>query len=102
MLICFIVCMYLSSFIFTYEYINTKMQFYESNSTIHRSIPKENIGSIVLLSFTLMIPTILSLALMRFLFGNSDQKSEKNIPSLIFNIGKELKETLIAIMDKKN
>jgi len=61
-----------------------------------------NTGILVLLSITLMIPTILSLAMMRFLFGNNEQKEEKNIPSIIFNIGKELKETLIAFIDKKN
>jgi hypothetical protein len=38
----------------------------------------------------IMVPTILTLALMRFLFGNNNQSTEKNIPSISFNIGKEL------------
>ncbi len=50
-------------------------------------IPTTNTIIVVAL---IMVPTILTLALMRFLFASNNQSSEKNIPSLTFNIGKEL------------
>ena len=95
-----IIVMFIVSFKTTYEYIT----HYIKTSIIEIYLNKrvEDNGIIVLLSLILMIPTILSLAMMRFLFGNNNQKEEKNVPSIIFNIGKELKETLITFMNNKN
>ena len=95
-----IIVMFIVSFIATYCYI---FHFKIPGIEISKNIPiKANAGMIVLISLTLMIPTILSLAMMRFLFGNNQQKDEKNIPSIVFNIGKELKETIVAVLNKKN
>ena len=88
-----IIFMFAASFIATYLYIFKHPKLNVAT--------KEAVGITVLLSVTLMIPTVLSLAMMRFLFGDSEQKEEKNIPSVIFNIGRELKETLIAFLDRK-
>ena len=94
-----IIIMFIISFTATYCYIfHIKIPFIEINKNIKS---QANTGIVILLSITLMIPTVLSLAMMRFLFGNNEQKEEKNIPSIIFNIGKELKETLIAFINKK-
>ena len=95
-----IIIMFLISFTATYCYI-FHINFIGIEINKNNSV-KANTGIVILLSLTLMIPTVLSLAMMRFLFGNNEQKEEKNIPSIIFNIGKELKETLIAIIDKKS
>ncbi|GAX87014.1 hypothetical protein LNAT_P0309 [Lebetimonas natsushimae] len=92
-----VILMFLVSFTATYWYI-----YNLHDLIIHNAKQTTYTGIVILLSLTLMIPTVLSLAILRFLFGNNDQKDEKNVPSIIFNIGKELKETLIAIMDKKN
>ena len=96
-----IIVMFIISYTAAYCYIfHIKIpSFIEINKNIKL---QANTGTLVLLSITLMIPTILSLAMMRFLFGSNEQKEEKNIPSIIFNIGKELKETLIAFIDKKS
>jgi len=95
-----IIAMFIVSFTATYEYIT----HYTRTSIIEIYLNKKvgDNGIIVLLSLILMIPTILSLAMMRFLFGNNNQKEEKNVPSIIFNIGKELKETLITFINNKN
>jgi heme/copper-type cytochrome/quinol oxidase subunit 2 len=91
-----VIIMFICSFIGVYCYI-----FHINN--IHQNTKIEgNKGIIFLLSLTLTIPTILSLAIMRFLFGNNTEKDEKNIPSIIFNIGKELKETLVTFINKKS
>jgi len=92
--------MFIISFTATYCYIfHINLPIISISKTFFSS--KENTRIVILLSLSLMIPIILSLAMMRFLFGNNDQKEEKNIPSIVFNIGKELKETLIAFIDKK-
>jgi len=94
-----IIIMFVVSFTATFCYVfHIKVPLIEIDKTI---ASKANTGIIILLSITLMIPTVLSLAMMRFLFGNNEQKEEKNIPSIVFNIGKELKETIIALIDKK-
>ena len=61
---------------------------------------QSNAGIIILISLTLMIPTILSLAMMRFLFGNNEQKNEQNVPSIMLNIVKEIKK-VISVFNKK-
>jgi len=49
----------------------------------------------------IMVPTILTLALMRFMLGNHQQSDEKNIPSVSLNFGKEL-ISLIKEIKKEN
>ena len=96
-----ITTMFFISFIAAYCYaFQIKIPLIKTNA-IHLS-SKADIGITILISLTLMIPTVLSLAMMRFLFGNKDQVEEKNFPSIIFNIGKELKETIVAFLNKKN
>jgi len=97
-----VIIMFVISFTATYCFIfHIKLPFFDICCTTSPISKQESIGATVLISLTLMIPTVLSLAMMRFLFGNNTEKEEKNIPSIIFNIGKELKETLIAYIDKK-
>ncbi len=104
-----IVIMFIAAFVLTYKYI---FQLEPSianackdinitvDSNIKEAIKNNSISSAILIGTTLMIPTILSLAMMRFLFGNKNDKGEKNIPSIIFNIGKELQDVLIAVFKK--
>ena len=48
----------------------------------------------------LMIPTVLTLALIRFIYSGT-KKDEKTPPSVTFNILKEIIELIISYIDKK-
>ncbi len=61
------------------------------------TVPATNTVIVVTL---IMVPTILTLAFMRFLYGNSSQVEEKNIPSLTLNAGKELVSLVKEIAKK--
>lgn len=99
---CLVIVMFIVSFTATYCYIfRVHIPFIHIDTAIKAAVStKGNIAPTILLSLTLMIPTVLALAMMRFLFGNTDQVDEKNIPSIVFNIGKELKETFLALIKK--
>ncbi|NPA50954.1 MAG: hypothetical protein GXO02_04930 [Epsilonproteobacteria bacterium] len=98
-----IVILFIISFYFVYKYLfdTPTNSAILSKKEVEILIKPYSISASLLISITLMIPTILSLAMMRFLFGNSKEKEEKNVPSIIFNIGRELKETIIAFLNKK-
>jgi len=57
-----------------------------------------NTHNVTLAITALIVPTIILLALLRSLFT---KKEEKTPPSLILNIGKEIKEVIMAFIDKK-
>ncbi len=105
-----IVAMFIFSFFITYQYIfsyevkaiyNVK----DTNTSLPQNIGQKiaqngQLGNTFLLTILLMIPTVLSLAMMRFLFGDKKEKDEKNIPSIVINVGKELVEVVTAMIKK--
>jgi len=105
-----IIVMFVVAFWFTYNYVfqfepNIIKTCKDVNVTIdhkiNETIKNGSISSAMLIGITLMIPTILSLALMRFLFGSKKDKEDKNVPSIVFNLGKETIEILQAFISKR-
>jgi len=61
-----------------------------------------NTGSTVIVVTSLMIPTVITLALIRFLYANNTSKNEKSIPSVGINILKEISNILKDYLSKKS
>jgi len=57
--------------------------------------------SAIIGAISVMVPLVLTLAMLRMLYGSSSEKDEKSIPSITFNVGKELKSVLMAYLKKK-
>lgn len=57
--------------------------------------------SAIIATVSVMVPLVLTLAMLRMLYGNNNDKKEKVIPSITFNIGKELKSVIMAYLKKQ-
>lgn len=60
------------------------------------TLAKPNIHTTILAATTLTIPTVLILAIMRFLYGNNNHANEKDMPSVAANA---LKEFVLAVKE---
>jgi hypothetical protein len=59
-------------------------------------------SSVIISVTALMAPLILTLAMMRFLFANKEENSNKNIPSIAINFIKEIREVVVAYLKAKD
>ncbi len=64
------------------------------------AITKPTSYSAIIAAISVMVPLVLTLAMLRMLYGNEKDKREKAVPSITFNVGKELKAVLLAYMKK--
>lgn len=48
-----------------------------------------------------MVPLVLTLAMLRMLYGSNNERKEKTLPSITFNVGKELKSVIMAYLKKQ-
>jgi len=65
------------------------------------ALEKPSSFSAIIGAISVMVPLVLTLAMLRMLYGSSSEKDEKSIPSITFNVGKELKSVLMAYLKKK-
>lgn len=62
---------------------------------------KPNTGATVIVVTSLMVPTVITLALVRFLYAKKTPNEEKTAPSVGFNFFKELVQILKDYLAKK-
>ncbi len=60
-----------------------------------------NTGATIIVVTSLMVPTVITLALVRFLYAKNNSNEEKTAPSVGFNILKELTQILKDYLAKK-
>ena len=65
-------------------------------------ITHPNTYSVVISSITIMVPLIITLALMRFLFGDRVERETRNVPSIMLNLIKEIREIVVTYINRKN
>jgi len=66
------------------------------------AIEKPSSFSAIISAIAVMVPLVLTLAMLRMLYGNNNDKKEKTIPSITFNVGKELKSVIMAYLKKQD
>lgn len=66
------------------------------------AIEKPSSFSAIIAAIAVMVPLVLTLAMLRMLYGNNNDKKEKTIPSITFNVGKELKSVIMAYLKKQD
>lgn len=59
--------------------------------------------SAIISAIAVMVPLVLTLAMIRMIYANANanEKKETTIPSITFNVGKELKSIFMAYFKKK-
>ena len=67
---------------------------------VSRNTP--NTGATVIIVTSLMVPTVITLALVRFLYANDTPNKEKDVPSVGLNILKEISSILKDYLSKKS
>ena len=65
------------------------------------SLQQPSTGATVIVVTSLMVPTVITLALVRFLYANSNPTEERTAPSVGFNFLKEISQILKSYLAKK-
>lgn len=87
-------------FFFMFKIMITVM-FIFSYCLLFIAIKDSSSESAIISAIAIMVPLVLTLAMIRMLYADSSEKKDKSIPSITFNVGKELKSVFMAYFKKK-